>query len=95
MATKKTHLTPSANGTQPPRHLETKSPAAADKTRKRAPTARGAKTPSRMVVVDAVFVRVLYCKFLMRVLGFDRVEPSDYQAPTACMDSLAIQRGNP
>ena len=45
MATKKTHLTPSANGTQPPRHLETKSPAAADKTRKRAPTARGAKTP--------------------------------------------------
>ena len=44
MATKKTHLTPSANGTQPPRHLETKSPAAADKTRKRA-AARGAKTP--------------------------------------------------
>ena len=45
MATKKTHLTPSANGTHPPRHLETKSPAAAAKTRKRAPTARGAKTP--------------------------------------------------
>ena len=44
MATKKTHLTPSANGTQPPRHLETKPPVAADKTRKRA-AARGAKTP--------------------------------------------------
>jgi hypothetical protein len=43
MATKKTHLTPSANGTQPPRHLETKPPVAADKTRKRA-AARGAKT---------------------------------------------------
>ena len=44
MATKKTHLTPSANGTQPPHHLETKPAAAADKTRKRA-AARGAKTP--------------------------------------------------
>jgi hypothetical protein len=44
MATKKTHLTPSANGTQPPRHLETKLQAAADKTRKRA-AVRGAKTP--------------------------------------------------
>ena len=43
MATKKTHLTPSANGTQPPRHLETKPPAAIDKTRKRA-AARGTKT---------------------------------------------------
>jgi hypothetical protein len=44
MATKKTHLTPSANGTQPPRRLETKPPAAADKTRKRAAAAKGAKT---------------------------------------------------
>ena len=44
MATKKTHLTPSANGTQPPRRLETKPPTATDKTRKRA-TAGGAKTP--------------------------------------------------
>jgi hypothetical protein len=45
MATKKTHLTPSANGTQPPHHLETKPPVAADKTRKRAAAARGPKTP--------------------------------------------------
>ena len=44
MATKKTHLTPSANGTHPPHNLETKPPVAADKTRKRA-AARGAKTP--------------------------------------------------
>jgi hypothetical protein len=44
MATKKTHLTPSANGTPPPRHLETMPPMAAAKTRKRA-AARGAKTP--------------------------------------------------
>jgi hypothetical protein len=44
MATKKTHLTPSANGTQPPHHLETKPPMAADKTRKRT-AATGSKTP--------------------------------------------------
>ena len=57
MATKKTHLTPSANGTQPPHHLETKPAAAADKTRKRA-AARGpkttaaAKTPKQAAVTE-------------------------------------------
>jgi hypothetical protein len=59
MATKKTHppQTPSANGTKPPRHLETTPPTATDKTRKRA-AARGpkttaaAKTPKQAAVTE-------------------------------------------